>query len=442
MKLATKMSTAGVALLLAASMTACSSGVTPAAEPAKSTGATDAKTEAKTDKPVELTFWSLGTNGYEKLAEEYKAVKPNVTIKIQNTADQTAHHNNMLTALSANKGAPDIFMVEIAFLEKFMEAKDKFNNLNDLGASSLKGNYLDWKWKQASSTDGKFQLGLPTDVGPTVVYYRTDLLEQAGIASKPEEFYKEIATWDKFAETANKFKQKTGKTFVDIPGLLFNGLRDQGNEIFYNNNDEFIGDKNPQVKKAYDFTVKGIKEGWVGKNVLWTPEWAKETNDGGFAVMLAPAWMSGVIKGNAKDATGKWMITQMPEGAGNWGGSFLSIPKESKNAKEAYEFISWMDSKDGQLKSYISNGLMPSIPAVYEEAKFKELKDSFYNNQAISVEFAKATKSVKPIRYGKLHDATDSIFKESLSNVQQKGSDPQVEWDSAIKKIKELNKRS
>ncbi|NHN31336.1 ABC transporter substrate-binding protein [Paenibacillus agricola] len=436
-----KWSTAGTALLLAASMAACSSTASPATEPAKAT-AGETKTEAKTDKPVELIFWSLGTNGYEKLAEEYKTIKPNVTIKIQNTADQTAHHNNMLTALSANKGAPDIFMLEIAFLEKFMEAKDKFNNLNDLGAGTIKTNYVDWKWQQGSSADGKFQLGLPTDIGPTVVYYRTDLLEQAGIASKPDEFYKEIATWDKFAETAAKFKQKTGKTFVDMPGLLFNGLRDQGNEIFYNKNEEFIGDTNPQIKKAYDFTVKGIKEGWVGKNVLWTPEWSKETNDGGFAVMLAPAWMNGTIKGNAKDASGKWMITQMPEGAGNWGGSFLSIPKESKNTKEAYEFIAWMDSKEGQLKSYISNGLMPSIPAVYDDARFKDLKDPYFNNQATSVEFAKAAKSVKPIRYGKLHDATDSIMKEALMNVQQKGTDPQAEWDGAIKKIKELNKRS
>ncbi|WP_261381187.1 hypothetical protein [Paenibacillus cremeus] len=149
------------------------------------------------------------------------------------------------------------------------------------------------------------------------MYYRTDLLDQAGIPSKPEDFAKEIATWDKFAQTAVKYKQKTGKPFVDMPDLVFNGVRDQGNDIYYNDKDEFIGDKNAQVKKAYDFTVKGIKDGWVGKNALWTPEWAKDTNSGGFAVMLAPAWMNGVIKGNAKDTAGKWMITQMPEGAGN-----------------------------------------------------------------------------------------------------------------------------
>lgn len=433
----------GVTVLLSSAlvfgMAACSGG-----EDAKTGGEskTDpAKTEAKAEA-IELSFWTLGTNGYDKLAEEYKTVKPNITIKIQNTSDQTVHHNNLLTALSAGKGAPDIFMLEIAFLEKFMEAKDKFNNLYDLGAKEIKDQYLDWKWKQAESADGKFQLGLPTDVGPTVVYYRTDLMEKAGLPTAPDALAKEIDTWDKFAAAAKKFKDATGKPFVDLPDLLFNGLRDQGDEIYYDKNDQFIGDKNPQVKKAFDYTVKAIKEGWVGKTNLWSPEWGQATNNGEFGVMLAPAWMNGVIKGNAKDSAGKWMVTQMPEGSGNWGGSFLTIPKETKHAKEAFEFIKWLVGKEGQLKSFKSNGLMPSIPAIYDDPQFKEFKDPFFNNQTISVEFATAAKRVKPIRYGKLHDTTDNLFKDALKNVLQKGSDPQKEWDNAVQKAKELNKRS
>ncbi|MDU5950346.1 MAG: extracellular solute-binding protein, partial [Paenibacillus macerans] len=119
-----------------------------------------------TGEKIELTFWSLGTTNYEELAKEYTAEHPNITIKFQNTSDQTAHHNNLTTALSAGSGAPDIFMLEIAFMERFISAKDKFHNLYDLGAKDIESNYLDWKWKQATSLDGSFQLGLPTDIGP------------------------------------------------------------------------------------------------------------------------------------------------------------------------------------------------------------------------------------------------------------------------------------
>ena len=128
-----------------------------------------------------MSFWTLGNVNYEELAQEYMAENPHIKITVQNTGDQTAHHNNLTTALSANSGAPDIFQLEIGFMESFIGAQDKFHNLNDLGAQNVKDLYLDWKWAQASSPDGSFQIGLPTDIGPTVAYYRIDLFEEAGL---------------------------------------------------------------------------------------------------------------------------------------------------------------------------------------------------------------------------------------------------------------------
>lgn len=400
----------------------------------------------ETQKPAEkvtLNFWTLGNNGYDKLAEEWNAAHPDIQVKIQNTGDQTEHHNNLLTALSAGSGAPDIFMLEIAFMEKFIVHEDKFQNLYDLGAKDIEGDYLDWKWKQASSKDGSFQIGLPTDIGPLVTYYRTDLLEQAGLPTDPAEFGEMINTWDKFAAVGKQFTDKTGIAFVDLTDLLFNALRDQSkDEIYFSKADNsFIGDQNPQIKKAYDMTVKAIQEGWMGKTALWSPEWGAATNEGKFAVMLAPAWMKGSITGNAPDTAGKWKVTQVPEGSGNWGGSFITLPKEGKHPKEAYQFISWLVSKENQLKSFKTNGLMPSIPALYTDEAFNE-PDEFFSGQAIAAEYAKAAQNVRPVYYGPLHDTTDSYYKNALRNILERKADPQAEWDSVIKQAKDLAKRS
>ena len=182
----------------------------------------------------------------------------------QKTADQAAHHNNMLTALTGGAGAPDIFMLEIAFVERFINATDQFYNLYDLGAESIRGDYLEWKWLQAASPDDSFLIGLPTDIGPTVAYYRADLIEQAGFPSDPEEFGALIDTWDKFADVAREFTAKTGIPFVDTTDLLFNGFRDQSDGfIYYNHDNEFIGHENPQVVRGYDYTAQGIQEGWI-----------------------------------------------------------------------------------------------------------------------------------------------------------------------------------
>ena len=406
-------------------------------------GTDNTKEGTESTEKIELSFWSLGTTNYEDLAKEYTKEHPNITFKFQNTSDQTAHHNNLTTALSAGSGAPDIFQLEIAFMERFINNQDKFYNLYDLGAKDLEGNYLEWKWKQATSVDGTFQLGLPTDIGPTVVYYRTDLAEQAGLPTDPDGFSAAIDSWDKFASVAKDFTSKTGKPFADLTDLVYNGVRDQSpDQIYFNKEDgSFIGDTNPQVRKAYDFTVKGIQEGWIGNWILWSPEWQKAINDGDFGVMLGPAWIAGTIR-NAKDTAGKWQIAQLPEGAGNWGGSFLTLPKEGKHSKEAYEFISWVLNKENQLKSFKDSGLFPSFPAVYSEPSFTEEKDEFFGGQVISEAYAKSAERIKPVYYGPLHDQTDTIIKNALKNVLEKKADPQKEWESAMKQIKTLVDRS
>ncbi len=399
---------------------------------------------AGSEETIELSFWTLGNVNYEELAKEYMAEHPNVKISIQNTGDQTAHHNNLTTALSANSGAPDIFQLEIGFMERFINAQDKFHNLNDLGAADLKDMYLEWKWQQATSTDGAFQIGLPTDIAPTVAYYRVDLAEEAGLPTEPDAFTTAIDSWDKFAVVAKDFKNKTGKPFVDSRDLIYNALRDQSDgQIYFDKNDgSFIGAENPQVRKAYDFTVKGIQEGWVAPNQLWQPDWTQAINDGGFAVLPGPAWMLGNIKSNGPDSAGQWRIAQLPEGAGTWGGSFLSLPKEGKHPEEAFAFISWMLNQDSQLKSFEEKGLMPSTPALFEDPTFTEFTDEFLGGQASAAAFAVAAGRVQPVYYGPLHDQTDAMIKEALQNVQEQNADPEEEWQKAIEKIERLVARS
>ncbi|OME89229.1 MULTISPECIES: ABC transporter substrate-binding protein [Paenibacillus] len=439
-----------LSIIMVFTLAACGGGGGNGSSTAESPGGGSSNEETDNTKEgtestekIELSFWSLGTTNYEDLAKEYTKEHPNITFRFQNTSDQTAHHNNLTTALSAGSGAPDIFQLEIAFMERFINNQDKFYNLYDLGAKDLEGNYLEWKWKQATSVDGSFQLGLPTDIGPTVVYYRTDLAEQAGLPTDPDGFSAAIDSWDKFASVAKDFTSKTGKPFADLTDLVYNGVRDQSpDQIYFNKEDgSFIGDTNPQVRKAYDFTVKGIQEGWIGNWILWSPEWQKAINDGDFGVMLGPAWIAGTIR-NAKDTAGKWQIAQLPEGAGNWGGSFLTLPKEGKHSKEAYEFISWVLNKENQLKSFKDSGLFPSIPAVYSEPSFTEEKDEFFGGQVISEAYAKSAERIKPVYYGPLHDQTDTIIKNALKNVLEKKADPQKEWESAMKQIKTLVDRS
>src|SRR5699024_12002751 len=71
---------------------------------------------------------------------------------------------------------------------------------------------------------------------------------------------------------------------------MFNAIRDQQEQQYFNEDDELIIEDT--VKEAYDYTTKMIKEGLVGKNELWTPEWGSAMADGSYATLIgAPAWM-------------------------------------------------------------------------------------------------------------------------------------------------------
>src|SRR5690606_6152233 len=118
--------------------------------------------------------------------------------------------------------------------------------------------------------DGTFQLGLPADIGPMVAYYRADLVEQAGLPADPASLSEAIDTWDKFITVARQYTEQTGKPFVDSWESLLNAVRYQTAGVLHNSqlDDTLIGDVNPQLKKAYDLTVLGIREGWIGESAL------------------------------------------------------------------------------------------------------------------------------------------------------------------------------
>lgn len=304
---------------------------------------------------VELTFWTLGGTNYEDLAGAYTKEHPDVTIKVLKADDGNALHQKLSAAFAAGTGVPDIYQLEAGLVDQYLAEQDQFYNLNELGAGDIEADYLKWTWRQASSADGSFQLGLPADIGPTVVFYRKDLAEAAGLPGDPEGFSAAIDTWTKFAAAAKAVKEKTGKSFSGLADLTYNALRDRSvDEIYYSRADgSFFGDTNPYVQRAYDYTAKGIQEGWISYADIRSPEWEQGLRSGEFAAVAGPAWLAGTLKQSVPASVGEWRIAQLAEGAGNWGGSYMTLPKAGKHPEAAYAFIAWLVNKENQQESLL-----------------------------------------------------------------------------------------
>ena len=184
------------ALLLAA----CSSDPEP--ETSGSSGTTSSA--ASGDEPVTLTWWHNGVAGdtgentlgdyWDKVAADFTAEHPNVTIEIEQIQNEDLQRTRIPTALQSGD-APDIFQQwgggELA-------AQAQAGYLMDLSeplaadVERLGGAIAPWQ------ADG-VTYGVPFQFAVEGVWYRPSLFEQAGIADEP-------TTMDELNDAVQKLK--------------------------------------------------------------------------------------------------------------------------------------------------------------------------------------------------------------------------------------------
>lgn len=405
-------------------------------------GSDESSGGGESDEKTVIDFWVFGATNYEELAEKYNEENDDVEVKVK-VSENADHHNSLFTALSAGSGAPDLAMLEIDQLDRFKAAQDRFVNLYDLGAEDIQGDYLDWKWEMGETPDGDFLLGLPTDIGPKAMYYRTDIFEEAGLPTDPAEVDELMSTVDAFKEAGIQIKEETGKPMLDSMEMAYRAVMDGLEESYFDTEGNLlITEPDNGVKEAYDFAVEMNDLGLVANYTMWSTEWANAVNEGDFAVEMGAAWLKGWMAGNAPDASGQWRVATLPtEFAGNWGGSYIAIPNETENQEAVYDFASWLVSPENQLASFTSEaGLFPSAPEVYEMDEFKNDTDEYFGGQSTSQYFAQAAEDIPAVYKGSDYVSVNDEILTALTNVYE-GADPEEEWNAAVERIETLLSR-
>ena len=107
--------------------------------------------------------------------------------------------------------------------------------------------------------------------------------------------------------------------------------------------------------------------------------------------------MMGYIQGQAPKTAGKWDIAAVPGGGGNWGGSFLAVPKQSKNQALAYELVKFLTSPASQaLRLQADRATCRASPALYIDPAIANFKNPFFNNAPVGKIFTTSAKALKP----------------------------------------------
>ncbi|MFC8625849.1 ABC transporter substrate-binding protein [Streptomyces anulatus] len=387
---------------------------------------------------VTLSVDLFGSFGFKEagLYEEYQKLNPDVTIKQSDTQDEADYWKSLQTRLAGGGGLADVQGVEVGRIASVTQQQaDKFQDLKEFGADKLKGEFAEAKWSAATTKDGKI-LGLGTDVGPEAMCYRTDLFKQAGLPTDREELAKKWATWDGYLELGKQYKKKAParSAWLDSVGSLYGIMIGQEKERYYDASGELIYEKNPAVKEAWDTSVEAAEAGLSAKLDQWSPQWNQAFAAGSFATIPCPAWMLGYVKGQAGDAgKGKWDIAKLPGGAGNWGGSYLSIPRAAKHKEEAYKLIEWLTAPEQQAKVFQKQGNFPSSTGAIET--IADAKDAYFSGAPIGRIFGEAAKE-SPVQVLGVHD--QNVMQQitnALSEVERKGTSSDKAWQTAKKGV-------
>jgi cellobiose transport system substrate-binding protein len=389
-------------------------------------GSTDSKT---------FEFWSFTQINQKADVERYTKKHPDIDIKLTEVGSTTETAQALTAALAGGK-VPDLVLIQGDDLPKFMQSPENFVNLSTLGADDMKDDYLDWVMEQSTTEDGKI-IGIPTDVGGMAIAYRTDLFKAAGLPTDREQVSKLWPTWEAFTEVGKRYVQATGKPFVDnTPTSVFFQAVNQGSERYYDADRKLSYDKNPQVKAAFDLTLKVFAAGVSAKITSWTPGWTAGMSKGDFAVISAPSWMLNAIRTNAPKTSGKWDVATIPGGSGNWGGSYLAIPKRAKNADAAWNYIKEMQSPEGQLDNFLSKGNLPTTPSVYTDPKLLEKTDPFFSNAPVGKIYTESVVGIKPFYIGPDDATIGTELLNALTSVEQGKLAPDKAWSTALTNVK------
>ncbi|MGN9844452.1 ABC transporter substrate-binding protein [Nonomuraea sp. H19] len=380
-------------------------------------------------------FWSFSGINQKASVDEYQKNHPGIQVKLTEVGSSVETAQALTTALAGGK-VPDLVLIQGDDLPKFVQQPQNFQDLRQYGADKIKGDYLDWVMSQSTAKGGEI-IGIPTDVGGMAVAYRTDLFKEAGLPTDREEVGKLWPTWDAFIETGKKYTAATGKAFVDNAGTsVFYQAVNQGPMKYYDPSGNVVYSTSPQVKTAFDLGIKAAQAGITAKQSSFSEGWSAGMGKGQFAVISAPAWLLGQIERNAPDTKGKWDIATIPGGAGNWGGSYLAIPKGAKNPKAAWDYITKTQSPQGQLEHFVDSGSLPTTPSVYKDPKLTGLKDPFFSDAPTGTIYTNSLLGLKPFLIGPDSSAIGQELLNAITNVEQGKGDPAKAWDAALANIK------
>lgn len=313
---------------------------------------------------------------------EFERQNPGIKVNIIEGPNAANLNEDLYTSAFLLGDSPyDLINLDVTWTPKFAAA-GWLKDLSDLMPAAELGQFLPNDIEAGRYNGRLYRLPYRTDIA--MLYYRQDLLDQAGL--KPPETFADLI------QASKTIQGKKGADWGFVwQGRQYEGLSTvflevlEGNGGFWvNPQTKQVGLDQPQAIDALKFLVSTVNQGVSPPGVnTYIEEDTRRLYQSGAAVFMRN-WPYAWDLLNSKDSPvqGKVGIKPMvhapnQQGTGTLGGWGFGISSSSRHPDEAWKLLQYLTSAEVQKRLAIAGAYLPSRRALYDDAELRQRYEYF-----------------------------------------------------------------
>ncbi len=320
-----------------------------------------------------VSVWAMGREGevIAQLLPQFRKLHPDIEVRIQQLPF-TAAHQKLLTAF-AGDATPDLCQLGNSWIPEFvaLQALEPLDQRLARSASVQASDYFPGIWD--TNIIGGTLYGVPWYIDTRLLFYRRDLLAEAGFADPPR-------SWEEWSRMLAAIKARVGPERYSVllpldefaPLLV---LAIQQPEPLLREDGRYGNFRSPGFRRALAFYREMFQRQWAppitGTQIsnVWD-----ELGRGYYSFYISGPWNIGEFKRRLPpEQQGTWMTAPMPgpdgPGASLAGGSSLVIFRRSRHKEDAWLLLEFLSAPEIQQRFYQLSGDLPPRRSTWRAAE-------------------------------------------------------------------------
>ena len=363
----------------------------------------------ETAAPIALHFWAFGREGevVQALVPDFERTHPGITVRVQQIPFSAAHEK-LLTSV-VGRATPDIAQLGNTWVPELvaLQALVPLDSMMARSRTIARDDFFDGIWD--TNVLHGVTYGVPWYVDTRVLFYRSDLLADAGFATPP-------TTWSQWRDAMTRVRARARGHRYGIllpvnewaqPIIL--GL---GTGATLLRDDDGFGDfSDPRFRAAFAFYVGLFRDSLAApiSNVQIANMYQSFAN-GEFAMFISGPWDVGeCLRRLPPTLQGRWATAPMPApdaepgvspgardttapGISLAGGSSLVVFRGSSHPDAAWAFIEYLSDSTRQARFYALTGDLPSRRSAWGDSALAS--NSYARAFRRQLQFVRATPKI------------------------------------------------